>query len=72
MALGLSKDDTETKFDASDAIIAGVDVEGKGFVTDYFFESNEVVCFKLSFSFLDTFNMTFFFFFTFFMRSHIP
>ncbi|XP_042910828.1 uncharacterized protein [Parasteatoda tepidariorum] len=41
MALGLSKDDTETKFDASDAIVAWLDENGRGHVEDYFLESIE-------------------------------
>ncbi|GFT85440.1 hypothetical protein TNCV_497871 [Trichonephila clavipes] len=42
MALGLSKDDTETKFDSADAAVTWLDKDGKGHVVDYFLESPEL------------------------------
>ncbi|GFY48301.1 cytochrome b561, DM13 and DOMON domain-containing protein At5g54830 [Trichonephila inaurata madagascariensis] len=42
MALGLSKDDTETKFDSADAAVTWLDKDGKGHVVDYFLESTEM------------------------------
>lgn len=48
MALALSKDDTFSKFDGADAIVTGVDKNGKGFAIDYYFESdNKVLLQKL-------------------------
>ncbi|GFS53768.1 cytochrome b561, DM13 and DOMON domain-containing protein At5g54830 [Nephila pilipes] len=42
MALGLSKDDTETKFDSADAAVTWLDKDGKGHVVDYFLEGTEM------------------------------
>lgn len=48
MALALSKDDTFSKFDGADAVVTGVDKNGKGFAIDYYFESdNKVLLQKL-------------------------
>ncbi|CAL1300524.1 unnamed protein product [Larinioides sclopetarius] len=41
MMLGLSKDDTETKFDSADAAVTWIDKDGKGHVVDYYLESSE-------------------------------
>lgn len=43
MALGLSKDDTHSSFDSADAIITGVDKDGKGFAVDYYFQGDRKV-----------------------------
>ncbi|GIZ00913.1 hypothetical protein CEXT_127471 [Caerostris extrusa] len=42
MALGFSKDDTETKFDGADAAITWLDKDGKGHVVDYYLENTEI------------------------------
>ncbi|GIX99367.1 hypothetical protein CDAR_470311 [Caerostris darwini] len=42
MALGFSKDDTETKFDGADAAITWLDKDGKGHVADYYLENTEI------------------------------
>ncbi|XP_035215344.1 protein Skeletor, isoforms D/E-like [Stegodyphus dumicola] len=41
MALGLSKDDTETRFDSADAVVAWLGSDGKGHAVDYFLENTE-------------------------------
>ncbi|XP_055930349.1 uncharacterized protein LOC129960762 [Argiope bruennichi] len=38
---GLSKDDTETRFDSADAAVAWIDKDGKGHVVDYYLENTE-------------------------------